>query len=1353
MMLNIINYSYQIAIQLDDLQQSMLNTENQLFEKIMKQNVIQTVEQQMDDQQTMYYDPKLFLFKTTYENESKLSELNVSKEMRYFSAMGKLGLIVNPKYAALFSQQNKIDAADLIQRFLHDTPDLDYFYSVQFKFLNQSFNIYSDFFSFVEENLSIIDTQQFISNTKQNIFQYVINNQKSSVYSLNFTSPIPLQKTSKDVVILISDFSDMDVITNVMFEAATIYDHIWVICLLDSGYVNIIQHMYNRQYLSLQAFVNLKHDIVLEIIQQKTTSIYVQNKQIMQILQQINDANTDERIYLQNNNSKNPSTNHISSEILVFVFGAVNFVGTTTKKIDIEWNLHMFLISNSTEEINQQTLFLGSQNLYSVKYHDYQDFTQNMLPLIVSELAMLYVSTQDEIGVVNETVVMARAIYRDNTYLGMICVQPKIFDTFIDLIMNNFDSLSATTLTIRVNEQRRDLMNPYYQFKQTVDFKRNESLYQLSPIALHLINQIKISDQIKNNLVISTKMVDDDYYIQNYQGYYQKLIQHKEFILHVGLSSTAIAVRTRKQMQTASCQTINLQTNVQPFNIAEYRQITGKQFVPYDQNCILYYQQQCVIKNDSGLNINLKKQIQKQFKYPQTPICITPFQSSKFTLMLGLDKTINEIAQGTALGNFTAAKQEYNLIKQLMLKGDQASIGLLKFKYLTISPNSMKEFSNIETCAMVVQGKTFSSPKLYDSLVNRTTVSPIVLLSAFGVVNEVIHFSQVAKGLEYLLTQQHVDGVYLGHTLKGGDDIDYVNILEQRNFVENQLSSNQEVLMRNKYCLDLARYYTTMYFMFSSNSSNNDIVQKEQLKSNIEGMNSKFRLGFGNQKFFLTKPLISRNKSLVNAPNINGYLTIEINYNIFQDLTQHPYLIMDGTGQIIYSNNTQLNQNQQLLEVAVRQILLDIGYLKEYVQNTTVQSTHKTISMNLRFWDTALNNKQFSLFVNQNLSRFEGLLAEEDYNQSAVYERTIVVNATKSQYFQSGSIYIKEFSVFNEFIIILNDVQHYNIPLDQLLNEQKQQQKLIQQSVPINVTLLDVYYPNITTRSKKIPQVFHRMQQTKSSPLSINVLNNRSDLIHIMFSLSLTVMYLIYKIFRQNKQEFSVQEHFTDYETNIIVNSQSSFIPFFEMNYTEEASNMSMGIRENKLSFAFCPSISHNYVFKENIISYQESIFLVQKIQFRYQIISHLHNLFQDQVQTQVSFILMCPAQQYAIFISKIKSESSNMPKEVTNFSNSTKLIVKNKENIIVMPNRQIVTYLQDKKQKIVTKKMNQINQSYTYEREIINYPRWFDDINDFYSQDNTSVCNVNICKFAQTDRHISNTRVKQLVEQAIAEQ
>ncbi|CAL5973563.1 Conserved_hypothetical protein [Hexamita inflata] len=573
--------------------------------------------------------------------------------------------------------------------------------------------------------------------------------------------------------------------------------------------------------------------------------------------------------------------------------------------------------------------------------------------------------------------------------------------------MNHMDELSATTLKMRIMERQIPIMNPFYQFSQTVS-NDTRALMQTIPIILNTYPQISFNDIASVKLITIPKAINISagLFVERFYEYYQLQIIQKDLTIHVGLSSTAITTKSRyAYMNVSYCTQPQLQIiTVVPLNLTQLRSISKNIFKRSSNNCAVYDGSICLIKAEVDLYRLAKQKIIYKPSQDHIYLCHQPFTNKKFQLRTDTDDLIQYLSSIPEFGNISQLKIDHDLFKNSVLNANTQLWTTIVMKYYSVLPTNHNQFLNQDSCVMVIQNDQFVKSSVFSSLKEQQTSSPLLLHILYQKYPEISHFAKYVQGLEYLLDNPKIQGVYLGHSWISGEEINIANLLEQKTFVENEIGTNNDQKIVNRVCTEIARLYGTQYFVFSTNPDNNEIVKSEQLKSNIDGTNQKFRLSIINGQTFLTKPLISRNKSVLGIPRVSGYLTLQLDINnLFGDLKGKTgeILVMDATGSVLYSE-----ENSDQYVFGIKQLLIQYNYLIETQTNTTVQSMHISCTKNHDFWDTAFQrsiNNDFIVAVNMNKSRFNDILTEKDYNDSAVYERSVVFNAI-SEFFQGGYI-------------------------------------------------------------------------------------------------------------------------------------------------------------------------------------------------------------------------------------------------------------------------------------------------------------------------------------------------------------
>ncbi|CAL6107987.1 Conserved_hypothetical protein [Hexamita inflata] len=528
-----------------------------------------------------------------------------------------------------------------------------------------------------------------------------------------------------------------------------------------------------------------------------------------------------------------------------------------------------------------------------------------------------------------------------------------------------------------------------------------------------------------------------------------------------------------------------------------------------------------------------------------------------------------------------------------------------------------------------------------------------------------VHFARYVNQLEYLLDNPVIEAVYLGHNWVSGIDIDYQGILEQQSFVEQESGLNYEKQIINSVCIEISQLFLSQYFVFSTNPANNDIVKDQQLKSSIDGTNHKFRLSYINNQYFLTKPLISKNKSIFGVPQVSGYLTLQLKIgDLFQQIigtdqhTPKSYLIMDATGSVLYSG-----QNQDIVKYAfaTKQILIKFGYLVETIKQSTSQSIYRNCFKNNEFWDSAYSrsiNNEFIVLVNS-AAKLNPLLQQLDYNQSAIYERTVIFNAT-SQFFASGFIMVKEFSVLNEFLVYFEDIQATNLTKEIFENIQKKELTSYLRELPQNITALDKIYPQLTQRDSKIPQNIQRF--TPIHPNNI-VLKGSMIIIVIVSQFLFISMLLQLKCDKQSVISRKYSDELFEQQNNLSISNITS------QNNSRITLNNSIltQIQELRNKLTLQQYVSRictlfqlqrvNFIFGERNFSASDYHLLVNL----FEDIENQANLFR-QLQSQPiqhyyrSFTLLISQQLYSHFLMFLKNSPSWIPQQTTNFNSYQKV-------------------------------------------------------------------------------------------------
>ncbi|CAL6020573.1 Conserved_hypothetical protein [Hexamita inflata] len=1314
----------------------MLDLENNLFEIVNDQNIFNLIEQQIDDDTTMVYDPKLFLLPSSYKNVDLINQFNITYSLSLSQAVNKLNIVINPKYGYSVVQQQQAQKLKFL--LLTDKKDLHNFFNVQFKYVNESISNFSNYLeSVTDTDVEQLSKLKYMSESQINLFQYIVYNEKSSNYNLHFTSPVPLQKLTKDIVIIINSFNNTDSVLKTIHESATVYDRIWIfkICGINS-FTNIIQQInQDRQYLSLQSTLN-SFSLIKQFVIQGQYSTYVNNKVILKILDIVVKASEGASFIIELNGVQTK----FAYEVVIFIFGSPNFI-----KTDLDYangNLHIFYITFQNtyfHQINQ----VNSSYVTQVHYINQTDYINNKLQIIVQILNSLYVSTQVQIGSVNDSIILARPLYKNNQYIGMILISSKIFETFSDIILHNLDGLSSTTLKMRMMEQQIPILNPFYQFSPIISYYNgsSEAIIQTIPTVLNKNPYVQFNDIVSTSMIQITKFMDtaSNLYTERLYEYYQMQVTHKELSINIGLSSTAITTLQRFQYSNSPLCVLPQQRtyNVQALNLSNLRQITKYSFQRTRDNCFVSDGYTCLYETNIDLYRKTKQSIMQQINSNILCLKAENFSSinSKFTLTMDTDDFIINLQIIPEFGNINQLILDHDKYKSALLNSNQAVLDAIALKYYYLFPSKIKYALNYDSCVMVIKNNKYISSSQFSSLKQQNTTSPHLLYLLYQKSREILHFARYVKQIEYLLSNPSIKAVYLGHNWVSGFDQNFDYLIEQQLQVENELGLNQDLKIVNKVCTEISRLYFNQYFIFSTNPANNNIVKNEQIKSNIDGTNQKFRLSFNNGQTFLTKPLISKNKSVLGQPQVSGYLTLQLNINdlFLKHLKNNDqkYLIMDVTGSVLYS---QLGSEYAF---GIKQLLIYYGYLTETLSNATIQTMYRSCSKNHKFWDTAFQrslNNEFVIQVQQNLTRLSVLLTEVDYNSSAIYERSVIFNAS-SPLFLKGFITVKEFSVLNQFIVLIQDVVFTNMNQETWMKEQNSNITQYLKNIPQNVSAMEEIYPNLTSRSNRISQNIMRYTQTQYN----FKLENQTlwILISILSNFGLISIIILFKTRPNN---IIVSKRFLDIsETNSILKDIFQFDTphFLSQLYTNNNSEI---IKENVDQFnIFFVRFQQqmllqkcNYVFEEKHFSVDDCTNLVnlfEDVQYQSNIFRQLQ--LQSPEQQFRSFTLFQPVSQkyYSYFLMNQKNMPTWIPNEVATFKNNLQLSQYIKLSFISV--KRFVSIKERNVSKLATRLQTAIQstaqsrmQSKPVSRqdileELNDIPFWFNE--DYFKRDNPS--------------------------------
>ncbi|CAL6020554.1 Conserved_hypothetical protein [Hexamita inflata] len=615
------------------LHNEMILLENDIFARLSENNIFNLLEQQLDDATTVFYDPKLFLYSSSYDNIKWLNQFRINYQLTISQTMSKLNMIINPNNKFPVEQQK--EAAAFKNLIINDKSSLQSFFNRQYQFINESFSNYSQFFDEVQSmNIESLKNQKFLSSSKVNIFQFVLNGTKSDNFNLHFTNPIPLQKISKDVIVVLNNFQDAQSVLKTIHESCTVFDRIWFLKIVgEVSFTNIVQDVYERYYLSLQATLNNFQELSTHFQQENYTAKYVDFQMIQKIIVMINQY--QESLYnIQHQNNNQQEQEVMKQEAVVFIFGQQNFINTN---FDLrQYNAHLFFVYVQNTRFSQNTINMG--HVVLIEFVNQIDFLNVQLQMIIRILNNLYVSTRDEISSVNSSVLVSRALYKDKQYIGMLLINEQLFGSFADMTINNLDGLTATTLKVRMMDKQIPILNPYYQFSQTISY-RNETpqpLIQTIPGILNDYPQNQFSDIVSAKIVTIQKTVNKSAgsFIEYINEYYYMQVIRNELTIQIGLSSTVITTKSRLiYLNVNYCvPPKQIQFTAEPLDLSHLRYSVQKPFYRTNSECLVSDGYKCMFKTDIDLFRQAKEQISKQINSDNLYLCGINYTSSKFTL-------------------------------------------------------------------------------------------------------------------------------------------------------------------------------------------------------------------------------------------------------------------------------------------------------------------------------------------------------------------------------------------------------------------------------------------------------------------------------------------------------------------------------------------------------------------------------------------------------------------------------------------------------------------------------------------------------------------------------------------------
>ncbi|CAL6015639.1 Conserved_hypothetical protein [Hexamita inflata] len=906
----------------------------------------------------------------------------------------------------------------------------------------------------------------------------------------------------------------------------------------------------------------------------------------------------------------------------------------------------------------------------------------------------------------------------------MLLINEQLFGSFADMTLNNLDGLTATTLKVRMMDKQIPILNPYYQFSQTISYQQEtpQSLIQTIPGILNDYPQNQFSDIVSTKIITIPKIINasDGSFIEQINEYYYMQVIRNELTIHIGLSSTVITTKSRYAYSNVYYCVPPVLTvfTIVPLNLSLLRLSQILSITRLD--CLVYDGFSCMFKTEIDLYKQVKEQISKYNSTDLLYLCGYNYTSTKFFLNTDSDDFLLYLQTIPEFGNISTLIKDHNDFKTATLYMNYTNQDKVVLKYYRVMPNYQKYHLDYNGCVMVIQNNTFIQSSTFTNLRGQQTVSPNLLYLVYQQNREIIHFARYIPSLEYLLDNPLIEAVYLGHSWISNQDRNYADLLEQQTFVENETGTNNDLKVINRVCVEMGRLYNNQYFVFSTNPKNNKIVRNEHLKSNIDGTNQKFRLSIVNGITFLTKPLLSKNKSIVGISRVGGYLTLQLKIkDIFIKYfeTYSNFIIMDASGSLVYSQSTQTEQ----YTLGVKQLLIEFGYLLEKFSNSTVQSIHRTCSRNHDFWESAYKrseNDEFTIVLNRNISKISDFLSKTDYTKSAVYERSVIFKA-ESQFFLGGFITIKEFSALNEFIVLINDVQ---LRSPQITLEQQQQFNLSQhlKNIPQNITVLDKIYPNLIRRGK-IPQKIVRFQFMHDYNVQLKF-KNFIYVIIISQSLFIILIILLIKCIKLesnynfNKQFQEYGEYVQRINRKVQANIDLNTIKLLQQpkqNYFTQSQQKYVDI----IIIQLCLQ-KVNLIFDEKNISVVDCLRIINLLEDEHQTNLFRYIQFQPVQYYYRSFTLFVQQKLYSDFLMNQNNMTSWIPNEYANFASDLKIV--QSVELTFVPSKRYISLNNKNVSKLVTRLQTAIQstiQSRVHSKptsrqdcivEIQNLPFWF---------------------------------------------
>ncbi|CAL6093112.1 Conserved_hypothetical protein [Hexamita inflata] len=505
-----------LCLKFSELQQSLLQFEESSITLENVQNVFNNVRELLNNKSYSFYNPKLILFQDYLERTDEYNKYNLTSVLQYQETIWKLQDMIT-----VFETHEW--ALNTLQKLQSQVPDLDQFYSQRKK---HDFDVYQkemDALSQMTNKIQKNDKQKQIrAKIGNNNTYFVINQYEELAEGVPYTNPTIFSKFSKDVVFIFNNFEQAEVFNTTMLETCSLNDRIWMFAIHERKIINILQNLFQENYLSLIQTMFFQQNITKYIKQFKYQDQMVDFKFIQEI-QALIELENQQQVY----KVYNGTITFVSSSYTIFLLFTKQ-CNYYSFDLNLEAQLNTILIIISQQYNNQ---FLLRYNQYIdlfLVYTSLNEYRQNIVRPIIKYINQLMYDVNPVFGNVNRTIIFMKPVYINLEYIG--CIYKLIdYDQFLTYNTYSLDQISRTL--IKDTKTQRIMIDSFSQYSSPYYFANNNFLtyYQLQPVEfnqqdidLTYQDYVKVSNQnVYDNIIMFRQQRN----LQVFSDYYQYSIK------------------------------------------------------------------------------------------------------------------------------------------------------------------------------------------------------------------------------------------------------------------------------------------------------------------------------------------------------------------------------------------------------------------------------------------------------------------------------------------------------------------------------------------------------------------------------------------------------------------------------------------------------------------------------------------------------------------------------------------------------------------------------------------------------------------------------------------------------------